>query len=329
MNDPDKFPVDAEEVRQWLMGLKDRKGWSWREIARLSNIPQGTISMFGPGSYTGDKEKIARLVVRWRQKLESQQELEATQERAGLSKSPGFLDMPTARRLQGLLTVAHQGKITVAAMAPGTCKTMTARHYASCTSPVYVVTVTPATSTLTAMMAEVLRAIGGKPVNNHKQLLSRQIMELLEKRGALLIFDEANHLVFEALEQLRAFNELAKIGICLFGNEELLTRIRSGNGGGRHSFARLNSRIAACWVQEMPDVGDIDIFLDGWQITDAKQRAFLMQLGRLPGTGGLRELDQIITQASLLSMDDGSGLTLDHLKEAQMMRSPRHLRVAA
>ena len=72
---------------------------------------------------------------------------------------------------------------------------------------------------------------------------------------------------------------------------------------------------------------DIDAYLDAWNIHNAEQRSYLRRIGLTPGAGGLREIRQIISHASMLAMDDHSALTLEHLRESLSTRATRHLRL--
>src|SRR3546814_18625115 len=74
---------------------------------------------------------------------------------------------------------------------------------------------------------------------------------------------------------------------------------------------------------------DIEAYLDAWGIADREQRSLLLRVGRTAGTGGLGELKQIISNASLLAFEDGKPLHHVHLREAlaqpptRFMRTPR------
>lgn len=328
MNNPEDFPVDEAEVKEWLVQRRTSTGLSWKAIEGESGIPAGTLSNWANNTYAGKGENVARKVFKYRQMLEAQTERAADRLSAGLTEAPNFIETATGRRLRGLLMTAHSGEITYAATGPGTGKTKEAQNYIACMSNAYMVTMKPTTKTVTAMMGEVIRALGGKSGTSWARQMSAQVIDMVKGRRCLLIVDEANYLEFEAHEELRAWHDIAGLGICLLGNEELHSTIRGGAlRGARHSFARLNSRIAMKHVQDMPLPEDIVAYLDAWKIENAEQRAMLTKVGMTPGTGGLREIRQIITNATMLAFEDGSPLTHAHLREAMGARATSHLRI--
>lgn len=328
MNNPEDFPVDEAAELAWLIDRRTKTGMSWKALAEESGISQGTISNWGAGTYAGNGQNIARKVFKYRQLLESQAERDADKLSAGLAAAPSYIETKTGRRIHSLLVTAHSGEITYAATGPGTGKTKEAEHYVECVSNAYLVTLQPTTKSVTAMIGEVIRALGGKSGTSWARQMSAQVIDMVKGRKCLLIVDEANNAEFEAVEQLRAWHDIAGLGICLLGNEELHSTIRGGAlRGARHSYARLNSRIAMKHVQDMPLAADVEAYLDAWKIENGEQRVLLKRVALTPGTGGLREIRQLITNAMMLAFEDGSPLTHAHLREAQAARATTHLQI--
>ena len=327
MNNPDDFPVVEADERAWMLDHHASSGLSWRIIGDNSGIAPGTVSTWATGSYAGNGLNVAKKVFKYRQMLASQAERAAEKASAGIADTPSYIETPTGRRLRTLMVIAHSGEITYGGTGPGTGKTMEAEHYCASASNAVMVTMKPTTKTLTAMLGEVIRALGGKPGVSWARQMSAQVVDMVKGRRFLLIVDEANYLEFEAIEELRAWHDLGGLGICLLGNEELHATIEGGaQRGVRHSYARLNSRIAQRHVQDMPLIGDIDAYLDAWGIHDGAQRQFLTKIGMTPGAGGLREIRQLITNASMLALGDEQPLSYEYLREAMSTRATRHLR---
>ncbi len=322
MNNPDDFPINVEEQRQWLIDHKARKGLSWSVLADLTGIAAGTISPFGGGSYAGRGEPIAKKIFRYRQMLDSQQ-----RRTDGLLTDAGWFETPTSRRIRGLLVIAQMGRITVGATGPGTGKTVTMRDYANKASNVWIATMKPTTKTLNAMIGEVLKAVGGTPKGGWTRQLSAQVADNIAGRRGLLVIDEANHLDLEAIEEIRAWHDATEVGICLLGNEELMMRIRGGPR--RDAFARLNSRIAASHLQNLPVEGDVAAFCDAWKVDDGDMRRLLTRVALTPGAGGLRECRQIVESASMIAADEHRHPTIVDLREAMASRSTTALRGVA
>lgn len=328
MNNPANIDIDVPALREWLVGHKADKGFSWTMLEVDSGIPAGTLSPWANGNYSAKIDTVAPRVLRYRQKVESQAAERQNRVSAGIDRAPGYIETPTGQRFRRLFMIAQAGAITVGATSPGTGKTTEMVEYAACVANVWQVTIDPTTRTLPAMVAEVARAVTRKPVSGWTRQLS-QVVKDAARRGGLIIVDEANHLEFDALEQLRAWHDATGVGITLLGNEELLATIQNGNSRhSRHAFARLNRRIEYTHVQDGPQSDDIEAYLDAWSIDAPDQRAMLMRVGMTPGSGGLGEIKQIITNALLLAEDDGVKLSLSHLKDARAMRATRTLRVS-
>jgi hypothetical protein len=319
MNNPDDLPIDVAEMRAWLLAHKEATGRSWSELAPLTGLKTGTLSPWATDRYAGDNERVAREVYRYRQTLESQAARDD-----GVLSDPGYFETPTAARLRALLVIAHRGRITVGATGPGTGKTMAMREYKSSVSNCWIATMKPTTKGLTAMIGEVLRAVGGQAKGGWTRHLSHQVSTNIAGRRGLLVIDEANHLEVEALEEIRAWHDDTGVGICLLGNEELLMRIRGGPR--RDAFARLNSRIAQSHVQNLPLAEDVEVFCDAWGLRDAGMRSLLKRIAMTPGAGGLRECRQIVEGGSMFAADDGAPLSLSHLRLAQETRATSHIK---
>lgn len=322
MNDPDTFPVDIEETRQWATEERRLRGYSWSQFAGVTGLADSTLSLFCTGKYAGNNERVARALFRYRQMIEAQ-----SQSAAGVPSDPGYFETPTSLRLRALLVIAQSGRITLAATGPGTGKTMTVEHYRNNVSNCWVATMKPTTKTLTAMISEVMRAVGGHGKGGWMRQLSHQIQDMVAGRHGLIVIDEANNLELEAIEELRAWHDATGVGLCLLGNEELMMRIEGGPR--RDAYARLNSRIAQRHIQTLPMPGDVDAFCDAWGITDASSRRMLGQIAMTPGAGGLREMRQLVESGSMLAELDGRALTHADLKDAQATRATRHIRTGA
>jgi hypothetical protein len=324
MINPENFPVDADEMTEWLNAHKTARGLSWQKIADESGINFGTISTFGGGTYTGNKENIARKIFKYRQTVEARDD-----QAASLPQDPGFLNTITGDRIEGILVAAHMGGMALGALGPGLGKTYVAREYANRASNVFIATMRPTTKGLPGMIGTVLGALGSSArTGGWTRMMSAEVMNAVRGRKALLVIDEANHLDLDAIEELRSWHDETGVGICLLGNEELYTRIYGG-GGRSHAYGRLKSRIGSSVVQDLPDQADVDVFLDGWNITNAPMRKLLMDVGMRPSAGGLREIKQIIVAATLMAEENDHPITLGDLRAARDGRAVKHIRIAA
>jgi hypothetical protein len=323
MNDPQEIPVNVEDMIDWLDQYRRRTGKSWNQIGKLSGMPTGTISLFGTGKYLGDNEKVARRVMAFRQKVDSQEQRTNT-----VLATPDFVETETARRVLILLEMAQMGRIVCAAMGSGTSKTMAAEHFKKCMGEsVYLVTLRKTTGGVTTMIRQVMRAMRLRPDSNGRAACSEQIMDHVRNARATIIFDEANHMDLDSIEEARAWHDDTKVGIALLGNEELAFRIRGGRRS--HQYARLARRIAKFYVQDLLTEADIGAFLDAMNIDDARTRRLLVQVGTAPGHGGLGEVQQILEMAHMLAIGEDKALEFDHVQAASGSRVTQILRAAA
>jgi DNA transposition AAA+ family ATPase len=319
MINPDTIAVDIEEQREWLLNYKLSKSFSWRVIAPLIGLAQGTISAFGSNNYNGNQQVIAEAIFRYRQTLESQETRET-----GIIRSPGYFETRTSARISGLLTMAQGGRITVAGMSPGTGKTMTAQEYAASASNVWFVTMLKSVKTVNAVTMLVLREMGIMTRGGWGAQLSSVVIDRMRGRRGLLIIDEANHLSLEQFEEIRGWHDASGCGVCFLGNEELMLRIEAGQRSD--AFARLHSRIASSHVQTLPLEDDVHAFCDAWGIEDGAMRELLKRIALTPAAGGLRECAQIVEQASMIAADESRPMSFADLKEAKATRATRHIK---
>lgn len=318
MINPEHNAVDIDEQRDWLVAHKNAKGYSWPVVSSLIGLASGTVSAFGSNNYGGNRQKIADAIFRYRQTLETQASREV-----GLVKGPGYFDTRTSARIRGLLTVAHGGRITVAATSPGTGKTMTMQEYAASASNVTTVVMRKSVKTVNALLARILRAMGAPVQGGWGSQMGDAIVDKLRNRRALLVVDEANHLTLDQFEELRGIHDESGCGLCLLGNEELMMRIESGRRSD--AFARLHSRIAQSLVQTKPLNEDVEAFCDAWEITDTAMRELLMRIALTEAAGGLRECAQIVEQGSMIAADEGRPLSFADLREAKATRATRNI----
>jgi len=318
VNNPDNFPISIEDEVRWFVAYRTRHGLSWNALAKETDIPQGTLSQVISGKYTGDMQVQAERLFKFRQKVESQEE----RSRSALAK-PSFIATPTARRLQFLLEIAHMGRITIGATGPGTSKTMAAEDYKASVSSCWMVTMRESNSTLSGLLCAVMKEMGLDSVSGWNRQRSDQIIEHVRGRKGLLIVDEAGFLGLDGLEELRAIHDATGLGIALFANKELLQRIRGGEKS--HAYARLNSRISNSHIQDVPSQGDVDVFLDAFDIDDGKVRRLLSSVALSPHNGGLREVKQILESANMLAIADDTAIELSHVEDAVGSRITQHV----
>lgn len=312
-------PIDVEEIRLWANGFREMQSppLSWAKFSRECGVPAGTLQPFCKGQYQGDNERVARDLFRFMQMVESR-----AARRQAIPTDPGYFETPTSLRIRTLLQIAHMGRMTMAGTGPGTGKTKTLQDYAERAAPVWIVTMKPSTKRLNSMVAAVQKALGiDAPAGYYIAHASNVVVERLKGRQGLLVFDEAQHMDLESIEEIRAWYDETGVGVCLLGNEELVQRIETGRH--RDAFGRLNRRIAQRHVQRLPVREDVEAFCDAWNLTDPGIRKYLEKIALTPGAGGLGECKMLVEAGSFIASSEERGLSLADLRDAQVTRATR------
>ncbi|MEL7784083.1 AAA family ATPase [Citromicrobium bathyomarinum] len=308
---------DIEDIRLWGAAYREETGMPWGRFAKAAGFAESTLQAFLKGTYKGDNPKCARMLFKYRQTIEAQ-----TKRQAKLPIDPGFFETETSARLEGLLLMAHEGRITAAGTGPGTGKTMSIKDYKAKAPNVYVATMRPSCQRVLPMIQQVQRSMGMPGLQARTRDASQMVIDKLVDRKALLVIDEANYLSIESHEELRAWHDETGVGLALFGNEELIAMIESGRKSDQ--LARLNRRISHRHIQKVPTEGDVEIFCSAWGIEQGDIRMFLKRIALTPHAGGLGECQQLIEAASLIADgEDREYLSIADLRDAQMARSTR------
>jgi DNA transposition AAA+ family ATPase len=317
MNDPTKQPIDIEVMRVWLRDHKAAQGLSWAQIAKRMGIAAGTISQFGGGGYAGDNLSIAQKVYRYQQALVQQATISIE-----APEVPGFFECPTSQQLITLLHWGQRGRIVVAAMGPGCCKTMTARHFADCGNNVFYCAMTPSTAGVANMQQEVLAALGEPDAIGTPQKLSRRIRDRVKDlQSPLIIIDEAQHLSEKAIDEIRSWYDAVGVGVALFGNLGVMQRLEGGSR--KAAFAQLFSRIGMRIVRPSPLQADADALAAAWQVSGDDEVAQIRKVVMLPG--GMRGATMMLELAYMLAASQQDMLKLEHLQDAWAQLSSKVL----
>jgi DNA transposition AAA+ family ATPase len=316
MNDPTNLKVDIDDQRDWLNAHKKETGAAWTALASRIGQASSTLSLFATKNYKGDNQKVADAIFRHRQMLTAQAAIAVE-----MPTPPAFFETPTSRRITTMLSIAQLGDMTIVAGGPGTSKSQTVHHYQASVSQVWVATMKPSTAGVNTMQIKVLEAMGERNAKGTPLALSTKIESLVRNTNGLLVLDEAQHLSEKALEEIRGWHDETGIGICLVGNEEVLTRLTLGNK--RDAFARLASRIGNRLIFRGPTDGDAMALADAWDVQDDGQRAFLVDIAHKPG--GLRTCTKLMKMACMLAASERSPLTLAHMQDAWAHLATRQL----
>ena len=181
---------------------------------------------------------------------------------------------------------------------------------------VWYVTADPAASTMVAMLKRICAAMEALPPERSDgaaDLHQKIIQTATEHRErGLLIVDEAQHLAFDVLEQLRAIHDEASIGLALLGSFELEARLVGGKAAC--ALDSLRARVGRAVVIEGNTPEDADAVADAWGFAGASARKEFAALAT--GPGGLRAAVRAARFAQLLAQKDGRNPTGNDLEAA-------------
>ena len=310
----DKPGRSDDDLQTWknltgrVQEIATREGWSKSEVARRAGMAMGTFSQWYSGQYTGRLDSTNDKIAKWIASIDEMAELVAI-----VPTSPDFIPTPTAKEVIDTLAFAQimPDFVTITAAA-GTGKTAACEQYTAIRPNVWMITVSPHTKTVHGVLVELATEMD--IVQHNPAKLTRAIGHRIKKvgSGALIIVDEAQNLVDDAVNQLRHFVDRYGCGLALVGNEEIYTRFARRTDGP--SFAQLKRRIGKRVRRSKPRTADISMFLDGWNITDPDVRKVLTGIGHKDGALG--QIDKTLKLAMMTANAAGESLTAERVKSA-------------
>lgn len=302
--------VDAwRELRDTVIDIATANNWRKADVAKRIQMPDGTFSQWVSGSYPGVLANQNRMVANWVEAFQESSALAAT-----IPTSPSFIRTKVAKDVMETLTWAQMtAGFVVITLDAGVGKTTACRHYCATRPHAYLATVSPNTKTTHGMLVELASELDVMEHNPAK--LTRAIGRKLQRigDGSLLIVDEAQNLVPEAVNQLRHFVDINKCGVALVGNEETAGRFVKA-AGSVASKGQVLSRIDMRLSKERSRDEDARQFISAWGVEDEKCVEFLLLIARK--SGALRQVDRTLKIAMMASIGDGETLSLKHLQRA-------------
>lgn len=297
----------AAKVRAEVQRILRAEGISQSQLAGEAGINQGSVSPWlndkWPGGGTGEHVLLA--LEKWLAARAVRAETAAK-----VPSVPAFLETPTARRIMADLTFAQMLPDLVCIGGPaGVGKTSAVQAYQRANPVVWVATLDPSASRVSGVLQEICDAIGITEPN--QQYRRAAIVRRVTGTRGLLVIDEAQHATTQALDQVRAIHDRAKIGIALVGNETVYARLEGD--GRKPAFAQLFSRLGARQTPRVKDA-DIALMLDAWEIRADDERRLAAEIARRPGH--LRNLAKTMVAAGLLAAGLNEPRGLKHIRTA-------------
>ncbi|MEM1370602.1 MAG: AAA family ATPase [Pseudomonadota bacterium] len=302
------------DVNRWhkltaqLSDLAARQGFSQAQVYKKIGMPSSTFSQWYHGKYSGRLSEMNRKVAVW---------LESMEEQGALLKSvvptPGYVQTKTSREIENTLTYAHTtAKAVVVTTSAGMGKTMTFERFRDTRPHVYLVTASPYTKTVFGILNEITAVLGIREHDASKR--ARAIGEFLSRHQSptLLIVDEAQNLSDQAVDQIRHFKDVYKVGIAYGGNTEIYSRFHRSKDGP--SYDQIKSRISKRLKRERPYAEDIETLLDAYEVSDTEARLYLKGIA-FKG-GALRSMCETLELAFLMASGGGDTMQRKHVEAA-------------
>lgn len=295
----------AEQIKQILTA----ENITQAKLAKETGLNSGALSSYLKGDYAGNNELIEEALNQWlaRRKAKIQRFVQA----------PDFIQTETAKQIFEAFEYAQVlGLLTTVYGMSGAGKTFAAKEFKRNKKNVWIVTASPSRSTLSEILYEIALEIGLNDAPKRKGSLSRLIVKKLENSQGLLIIDEADHLPYDALEELRIMQEELGIGFVLMGNDKVYTRMR-GASHQAHEYARLYSRLAKPVSIQKCDKNDVIAIAKSWGL-DAKDKQIMGILNEIAANGGgLRTLTQCLRLAAIYAKGEDILISKEHILVAK------------
>uniref|UniRef100_A0A5Q0TN67 AAA family ATPase n=3 Tax=Vibrio algicola TaxID=2662262 RepID=A0A5Q0TN67_9VIBR len=276
------------DVLMRVRTLVDSKVVTSSQLAKEISVSPATLSQIINNKYQADPSKIVEKLEKWLRMRESR--------KATPSQNPGFVMTTTAQQITNDLTYAQVTEsIVVIYGASGVGKSETLHEYQKQNNNVWMVTASPSRSSLTECLYEIAMELGMDQAPRRKGPLARVIRQRLKGTEGLIIIDEADHLDYPTLEELRILQEETGVGMVLVGNNKVYTQL---TGGRRNEdFARLFSRIAKKRGIHKTKQADVRAIAQAWNVLGETENSLMFQISERPG--GLRLLSKTLKLAAM------------------------------
>lgn len=285
-----KAETSKTDVLMRVSSLIESKRVTSSQIAQEISVSPSTLSQILNDQYKANPAKIIEKLGNWLRMRD--------QRDANPSVDPGFVMTQTAKQIMDDLSYAQMTEsIVVLYGASGVGKSKTLDEYQRTNNNVWKVTASPSRSTLTECLYEIAMELGMDQAPRTKGPLSRVIRQRLKGSEGLVIVDEADHLDYPTLEELRILQEETGIGMALVGNNKVYTQL---TGGRRNEdFARLFSRIAKKRGIHKTKQADVKAVAAAWNIAGETEINLMIQISERPG--GLRLLSKTLKLAAMFA----------------------------
>ncbi|WJG22181.1 AAA family ATPase [Vibrio furnissii] len=287
-----KAETNQTDVLMQVNSVLESKTITASQLAKEISVSSATLSQVLKGKYAADPSAVIEKLGKW---------LKFREERNAVPNiNPGFVMTKTAELIMTDLNYARAaGEIVAIFGSSGVGKSEALREYQRNNNNVWMIMACPSCSSLTSCLYELALELGLDDAPRRKDLLSRVVRNRLRNSDGLVIIDEADHLDYPTMEELRIIQEQTGIGMVFVGNNKVYTQL---TGGRRNEdFARLFTRIAKKRGLHKTRQNDVRAVAKAWQIHNDKELNLMMQISERPG--GLRLLSKTLKLSAMYAQN--------------------------
>ena len=219
-------------------------------------------------------------------------------------------ETPTATDITNVFHLCHaDGELGLVTGEPGVGKTSAARRYVAGRADAYLITMSPASSTLVPSLVRIGEAVRAYPSGTSGSAWSDAIRKALsyEPDPQVLLIDEAQHMSDASAEEIRAIYDAISIGVVFIGNRDLRDR-----WSGKR-WAQLGSRFLHRIDLEAPLPSDIDAICTAMGVEGKRPRDLLRRAAARPGA--LRIVRKLLNVAAGFA-GAGQSIKTEHIEAA-------------
>ncbi len=311
---PEDRRLTAEEIegaRRLYGEYRAAAGLTHKAVAREIGISEGVLVSFHTGNYRGDREKIARKLVRWQRQHEAGQ-------RAGLPEQ--MITTGVVEEMLAVITNAKATKSIALIMGPsGTSKTMVCKAAAQLIPGTIRLEMGVVTRSPVAFLRTLARAVNVSHKLAGTEMFQR-IVAQLQGTNRLIIVDEAAYLTRESINCVRDLHKQAEVPIVLVGTKDIAELVNDftefyGQLERLISFALNISEKYGSTDRPLFTVEEVVEFATTMKLRltpDGAER--LTELCCIPGWGGLGKARNVLLNARMLSKN--KAVTAKHINSA-------------
>lgn len=302
----DQQQETINSVRAEIRNAVENSDVTYAAVAREIGVSSGQLSQFINGGYRGDNHSLANKLTVW---------LDNRSRRTNeMPIAPDFIATRTVKQIWNALQYAQLAQcITVIYGNSGVGKTRALQQFAAERPNVWLITVSPSRSSLSECLYELALELGIGDAPRRSGQLGRAIRRKLRGTNGIVLIDEADHLDYSVLEELRILQEETGVGLALIGNHQVYGKLTGGNSRNM-DFARLFSRIAKKVSILKTKKADVDAIADAWGLNKNAERELIHALSERPGA--LRTISHTLRLAAMFAHGKKEMLSEKHIRDA-------------